>query len=167
MDLTIQHFLSNLKSHGSRVDLVPLLSFFSFDTICRLAFSDALGSQADCEAALEGGRQRFRYWHKWFAVPDLESLLYKNRFRPGAGTPSALGSLAQKRLADRIEKGGAGVHNDLLDRFLQAQKGDPATFNTSLVMGLGESISVSASDCFSVAHSAAPSVSSHRCDHSR
>lgn len=143
IDLTIEALLDLLRVKGPQLDLMPILSFFSFDTICRLAFSDTLdlmANQTDLDNVLEAGRARFRYWHKWFPIPAIESFLFKNRFVPSGGTPSSLGDLAKKRLQARLEKGGAGVHHDLLDRLLQARGRDSNTFSLPVVMGLTVSI---------------------------
>lgn len=143
IDLTVEAFLDVMHVKGPHIDLMPILSFFSFDTICRLAFSDAfnlVSNQSDLDNVIEGGRDRFRYWHKYFAIPGLESLLFKNRFVPSAGTPTQLGVLAKKRLESRLEKGGAGTANDLLDRFLQAGQKDPEIFQLPVIMGLTISV---------------------------
>lgn len=136
VDLTIDTLIAKLGKKSGTVDLLPFFSFFSFDSICRLAFSDALSKQSDCEAVLAGGRARFSYWRSWSAVPAIEKLLFKNRFIRGSAVPNALGTLAQQRVADRIEKGGVGVHHDLLDRLFQAQKADPHIFNPAMLTGI-------------------------------
>jgi cytochrome P450 len=143
IDLTIEGFLDILHTKGPRLDMRPLLSFFSFDTICRLAFSDTMNlmqNQADVDSVIAGGRARMEYWHKYFAIPELEALLYKNRFSPSSGAPSTLLLMAKKRIDSRVEKGGAGVYHDLLDRILQARGKDPDTFTIATCMGLTMSI---------------------------
>lgn len=145
IDLTVEAFLDMMEVKGPNLDLMPILSFFSFDTICRLAFSDAMNlmeNQADLGNVLEGGRERFRYWHQWFAIPAIESLLMKNRFMPSMSAVSTLGIMAKKRLEDRMEmeKGGVGTTHDLLDRFMQARQKDPEVFTVPTVMGLTISV---------------------------
>jgi cytochrome P450 len=139
IDLTIEAFLDILRTKGPYIDMMPNLSFFSFDTICRLAFSDTMNlmtNQSDVDDVIQGGRTRFQYWHKWFAVPQLEAFLFKNRFSPSSPVPSSLGELARKRVQERLEKGGAGIHDDLLDRVLQAREKDGETFTLPLVAGI-------------------------------
>src|SRR6202000_1913562 len=66
--------LSNPEVHREQLNLAPWLIFFAFDTICRIAFSDDQGlmeKQADLGNSLEGGRQRFAYWHAWHFLPLL------------------------------------------------------------------------------------------------
>ncbi|ETN37085.1 uncharacterized protein HMPREF1541_08075 [Cyphellophora europaea CBS 101466] len=139
VDLTIEAFLDVLHVKGPYLDLMPILSFFTFDTICRLAFSDTLNlmsNQSDMDNVLQAGRDRFVYWHKWFAIPKIEGLLFKNRFTPSSSNPSKLGELAKKRFEERLEKGGVGIHQDLLDRYFQAREKDPQTFSTTIIMGM-------------------------------
>jgi cytochrome P450 len=140
VDLTVENFMSKLRRKEGVVDLVPMFAFYAFDSICRLAFSDALGKQSEAEAVMKGAKERFKYWFRWGALPETEELLFKNSFIKGVGTPNALGQLAQSRFADRLEKGGAGVHHDLLDRLFQAQKADPSTFNPALMIGISISM---------------------------
>jgi cytochrome P450 len=131
IDETIGVLTSNLRDAGRTVDLQQWLSFFAFDTICRMAFSDDAGMmnrQQDVGDTLRGGRARFLYWNKWFAYPKLEALLYKNRWTRGIVTQNILTSMAVERVQGRIQEGGKGTHDDLLDRYFQAQEKAPDVF---------------------------------------
>ena len=147
INLTINAFKDNLRLQSSVVDMVPLLCFFTFDTICRLAFSDSLKKPSDSEAVIKVTRERFAYWHRWFAVPDLERLIFKNPFVAGAvGAPSAIAILARNIITARTEKKMDGERHDLLDRFLQAQQVDGQLFNMQLITGLVMSMIAAGSD---------------------
>jgi hypothetical protein len=136
--------LGNAEVHRDQLNIAPWLIFFAFDTVCRIAFSDDQGlmeKQADLGNSLEGGRQRFAYWHTWQSLPWLERLLYKNSWALWRSTRSknkgsTLGQLAAGRMQDRLEKGGLGTYSDLLDRFLQGAERQPDIFTPRAVQGL-------------------------------
>ena len=144
VDHNIDYLMKRLATSEEReVNIAEWHVFFAFDTICNIAFSDNQGlmeKQADMGNTLAGARQRFSHWHAWQSLPWLEKLLHKNRWAVkrsiGNSTSSILGQLAMDRLEARLQKGGAGTDNDLLDRFLQAWERDPATFNKGTVAGL-------------------------------
>jgi cytochrome P450 len=146
IDLKIESLMSRIghnEVNHDKLNIAPWMIFYAFDTICRIAFSDDQGlleKQADLTRSLEGGRQRFNYWHTWQSLPWLEKLLYKNRWALERSkknpTGSILGQLAGARVKDRLEKGGVGTHADLLDRFLQGMERQPDVINATTVHGL-------------------------------
>jgi cytochrome P450 len=139
IDETIRVLTSNLRDAGSTVDLQQWLSFFAFDTLCRVAFSDDAGMmnrQHDVGDTLRGGRGRFLHWNKWFAFPKLEGLLYKNRWTRGIVSQNILTSMAVDRVQDRLREGGKGRHDDLLERYFEAQGKAPEVFTTQSILGI-------------------------------
>jgi cytochrome P450 len=109
---------------------------FAFETICRIAFSDSSFTEQDVQDTLVGVKQRFDHWQRWFALPALEKLFYKNVFVRGRLAPSLLLQRAQARVNERLLKGGTGKHADLLDRYLESDKNAPQHFGTGTVVGL-------------------------------
>lgn len=141
IDDGINQLTTALQVAGPKVNLQKWLSSFSFDTICRVGFSDETDmmsrSSQEVESTLRGGQQRFRHWNNWCAVPYLENLLFKNRIVAQFAKPELITSIAAKRVAERIEKGGAASsHQDLLDRYFQAQEKAPALFDTPKIIAL-------------------------------
>ena len=139
IDETIQVLISNLRDSNSEVNLQQWLSFFAFDTMCRLAFSDDPGMmnrQQDVDDTLQGGRDRFMYWNHWFAIPKIEGLLYKNRFVRGITSQGVLTKMAIERVNERMEKGGAGAHQDLMDRYFQAHEKVPELFDIPTISSI-------------------------------
>jgi cytochrome P450 len=140
IDHNINFLISRLQqSSESEVNIAKWIIFFAFDTICRIAFSDDQGfmeKQTDLGDTMEAARRRFLHWHEWGPLPQVERLLFKNRFVTKTTGTSLLAKLASERLQTRLEKGGLGTHSDLLDRYLQASERDPATFSKSTIMGI-------------------------------
>lgn len=95
-----------------------------------------MNRQHDVGDTLQGGRTRFQYWSKWYAYPALEALLYKNSWVRGIVKQNILTSMAINRVQDRIQKGGAGTHDDLLDRYLQAQDKAPEVFDIPTITSI-------------------------------
>ena len=111
--------------------------------MCRLAFSDDPGMmnrQQDVGDTMKGGRDRFMYWNHWFAMPWLEALLYKNRFTRGIVRQNILTDMAITRVRDRMEKGGAGTHEDILDRYFRAREKAPEVFDIPTITSITLSI---------------------------
>ncbi|KAJ9615703.1 hypothetical protein H2200_001779 [Cladophialophora chaetospira] len=160
VDRNIKYLMSRLSNDQVNLDqlnIAPWIIFFAFDTICRIAFSDdqsLMERQADTGNSIEAGRQRFIYWHNWQSLPWLERLLYKNwwavrRSAKSGSKGNSLGQLAGARLQDRLEKGGLGLHSDLLDRFLQGAERDN-TITKTTVLGLVMSMIHAGADTTSV-----------------
>ena len=78
VDKTIQNLTARLKSQRSDVNLGRLITYFAFETIFRIAFSANDIDEYKMDEILEGTKTRFVHWHRWFALPDLEKLIYKN-----------------------------------------------------------------------------------------
>jgi cytochrome P450 len=139
IDETIQVLVANLRDSGSHGNLQQWLSFFTFDTMCRLAFSDDPGMmnrQQDVGRTMEGGRERFLYWNDWFAIPKIEGILYKNRFVKNIVTQNILTKMAIERVQDRMQKGDAGTHQDLMDSYFQAREKSPALFDIPTISSI-------------------------------
>lgn len=139
VDRNINYLMARLADSDPEVNIAKWTIFFTFDTICNIAFSDDQGfmqKQSDLGNTLEGARQRFQHWHDWQTIPQIEKLLFKNRFSSSVAGTSPLAVLAQERLQTRLEKGGLGTHSDLLDRYLQAGERDPVLFDKSSIIGL-------------------------------
>jgi cytochrome P450 len=117
-----------------------LITYFAFDTIFRIAFSDNDIDEYKMDEILEGTQTRFIHWHRWFALPDLEKLIYKNPLATRITPTSFLGQKATERIQQRNEEGGLGTHSDLLDRYLQAEKKAPTIFGPATITGLVMSI---------------------------
>ncbi|KAH8812814.1 cytochrome P450 [Xylogone sp. PMI_703] len=140
VDQTVQLLNDRVTSDAPVVDLVRWLKLFAFETICRIAFSDSNFSEKDVQDTLVGVKERFDHWQRWYALPGLEKLLYKNVFTRGSLSPSLLVKKAIARVNERVTSGGTGTHADLLDRYLQANQKAPEHFGTETVVGLVISI---------------------------
>ena len=140
IDGTVESLIVKLTDLPTQpFDLQKWLSFFAFDTICRIAFSDSpdlLGHGSDLGATIEGANTRFLFWHSWFALPWLEALIYKNRFIKANPSASVLTAMAVQRVSKRTEAGGAGTEKDLLNLYFEAQDRTPDVFTKQLVTGL-------------------------------
>ena len=140
VDKTIQNLTARLKSQRSDVNLGRLITYFAFETIFRIAFSANDIDEYKMDEILEGTKTRFVHWHRWFALPDLEKLIYKNPLVMRITPTSFLGQKATERIQQRNEEGGLGIHSDLLDRYLQAEKKAPTIFGPATITGLVMSI---------------------------
>lgn len=140
VDKTIQNLTARLKSQRSNVNLGRLITYFAFETIFRIAFSANDIDEYKMDEILEGTKTRFVHWHRWFALPDLEKLIYKNPLVMRITPTSFLGQKATERIQQRNEEGGLGTHSDLLDRYLQAEKKAPTIFGPATITGLVMSI---------------------------
>lgn len=139
VDHNINFLIKSLADSGPEVNIAQWTIFYSFDTICNIAFSDDQGfmqKQSDLDDTLDGVRQRFQHWHNWQSLPKVEKLLFKNRLASRVTKTPILAKLASERLKTRFEKGGLGTHSDLLDRYLQASAREPALFDSSTITGL-------------------------------
>lgn len=127
---------ARLAAHAPEVDLVRWLKIFAFESICRIAFSDLNFTEQDMEKALNGARERFTHWYRWFANPGLEALIYKNPFiRVRSGT-SLLGQQALDRVNKRKLKGAADSKADLLQWYLESNEKSPHLIDKGTVVGL-------------------------------
>ena len=126
-------------------NLQALLSFFTFDTICRLAFSDdtnSMGQGLDPDDTMKGGRDRFAYWNDWFSIPFIDNLINKNPLVRSASKPNVLATLTMARVQERLAKGGpnggagTGAYQDLMDRYFQGREKSPELFSTPTILGL-------------------------------
>lgn len=142
IDRNIRFLVDKLVETAPKPEVVNIarwIIFFTFDTICRIAFSDDQGfmdKQSDLGNTLEAARVRFKHWHIWQPLPRLERLLFKNRFVARVAGPSLLARLAAERLQTRLGKKGGDAASDLLDRYLQAAHHDPVTFDKSTIVGI-------------------------------
>ena len=140
IDDTINSLATTLQNGDPKIDLHRWFSYLSFDTICRVGFSDVTDMMSHGEDVcntLHGGRQRFRYWRHWCAAPYLERLLFKNRISSMFSKTELITTIAAKRVQERMEKGGAASsHQDLLDRYFQAQEKAPELFDTRRLVAL-------------------------------
>lgn len=140
IDHTITNLIKVLQTKGPKLNLQTWFSYFSFDTICRIGFSDdtdMMSRGEDVGDTLLGGRLRFQHWGQWLAIPQLERLLFKTRFTASVAKPELITSIAAKRVQERVEKGGAaGGYQDILDRYFQAQEKAPSLFDIRRIIAL-------------------------------
>ena len=139
IDINIRRLMKHLSSAGDEVDISEWNSAYSYDTICRVAFSEDQGVlDAHKEASLlfKAGRDRFEHWYTWLSLPGLERLIFKNKMVTWKTGTSPLGQMATARLMKRTEDGGLGSHHDLLDRYLQAGTKNPQLFTPPTIIGL-------------------------------
>lgn len=125
---------------GTEIDLKRFLSFWSFDTLTTLAFSESRGylnSERDIDGVFASGSARFKHWGLWMSMPTLEQLIYKNRFAQRAQKGgSKLVELALKRIHERKTGGGMATGRDLLGRYLAASQQAPNVIAPNDVLGL-------------------------------
>lgn len=150
IDYNIKYLMSQLSGGDvdrEKLNIAPWIAFFTFDTICRIAFSDDQGlmkKRTDMGNAMASVRLRLAHWHTWRWLPWLEKLIYKNSWAKARSRAnpqgSLLGQLAAARLQDRVQKAGSETFSDLLDRFLQAGKREPELFTNATIFGLVISI---------------------------
>ncbi|EMD01057.1 hypothetical protein BAUCODRAFT_144632 [Baudoinia panamericana UAMH 10762] len=140
VDHTVSELVGHLQTAGSMVDLADWLSWFAFDTVARIGFSEDQGFMSrrqDVDGALEAGRRRFEHWNFWWTLPSLEGLIYKNWVaRNRKKSRSSIMRLAMQVVERRKAKGGLGTHNDLLDLYMQSAESDPQLFSPSTILGL-------------------------------
>lgn len=125
---------------GTELDLKDFLSFWSFDTLTTLAFSESRGYlnyERDVDGVFEGGSARFKHWGLWMSMPSLEQLIYKNRFvQKAQGGGSKLVELAVKRVQERKAGDEKATGRDLLGRYLAASQQAPDVIAPNDVLGL-------------------------------
>lgn len=139
IDINIQRLMKQLSNSGDEVDISSWNSAYSYDTICRVAFSEdqgVLDAHKDAAQLFKASRDRFEHWYNWMSLPGLERLLFKNKIVTWKTGTSPLGQMASARLLKRTEDGGVGSHHDLLDRYLQAGTKDPQLFTPPTIIGL-------------------------------
>lgn len=140
VDAAIQTLSDHLKSNGPDIDMVRSVSLCTFDAICRIAFSNTTVTEDEMRSVLHGGRERFAHWHRWFTLPILERLIYKNFPLKGIARVSRLGQKASEIVQERISGGSQKTHKDLLHCFLQARTEAPSVFMAGTVVGLVMSV---------------------------
>ena len=141
VDDTMAVLTKQLDKYGPVVDLVEWLSYFMFDTLSRIAFSEDLGfmtHKEDVDGTLAGARQRFDHWHYWLAAPYLERLIFKNAIVNKLPIPSSrLAALAMQKIGARQQLAkDAEERHDLLSQYLDASKKDPEVIDSMAVLGL-------------------------------
>ncbi|RBA18229.1 hypothetical protein FPRO05_10524 [Fusarium proliferatum] len=136
VDESIRMVNTRISEHAPKINLVRWMELFAFDTMVRIAFSDGNFTEDNVHHTIEGVKQRFEHWVQWYAVPNLEKLLFKNPFIRGRTTPSLLTERAIKVVEDRDTMGGVGSHADLLESYMRANHKDPETFDRGTVVGM-------------------------------
>ena len=141
VDHTVSELVSHLHNVRSTTDLAPWFSWFAFDTITRIGFSEDQGfmrEQEDIGGAGKAAQQRFAHWRFYWTIPWLEALLYKNWYAKNRKTTtrSGLVKLASRVVESRKGKGGLGTHNDLLDLYMESGQKDPQLYTPTTVLGL-------------------------------
>lgn len=125
---------------GAEIDLKRFLSFWAFDTLTTLAFSESRGYlnyEQDLDGVFAGGSARFKHWGTWMSMPTLEQLIYKNRFVQKAQSGgSKLVELAMRRIQERKAGDEKATGRDLLGRYLAASQQAPDVIAPSDVLGL-------------------------------
>jgi cytochrome P450 len=140
VDHTVSELVNHLRTAGPIADLAKWSSWFAFDTIARIAFSEDQGfmsHQEDIGGAMDAARMRFAHWTFYWTIPWLDAILYKNWYaRHSKRPPSGLMRLAIRAIESRKLKGGVGTHHDLLDLYMKAGEADPELFTPSTIIGL-------------------------------
>jgi cytochrome P450 len=140
IDHTVTELINHLRAAGPTTDLAKWTSWFAFDSMARIAFSEDQGfmrHQEDIDGAMAASRARFAHWTFYWTIPWLDALLYKNWFaRHSQRPPSGLMRLAMRVIETRKSKGGAGTHHDLLDLYMRCGETDPELFTPSTIIGL-------------------------------
>ncbi|KAH0038946.1 cytochrome P450, partial [Aureobasidium melanogenum] len=141
VDHTVSELISHLRNVGPTTDLAPWFAWFAFDTITRIGFSEDQGfmrQQEDIGGAGQAAQRRFAHWIFYWTIPWLDALLYKNWFVKNRKTAaqSGLVRLASRVVEDRKAKGQLGVHQDLLDLYMESGKQDPQLYTPSTILGL-------------------------------
>ncbi|KAF5725032.1 hypothetical protein FMUND_245 [Fusarium mundagurra] len=136
VDESIRMVNTRISEHAPQINLVRWMELFAFDTMVRIAFSDGNFTENNVRDTIEGVKQRFEHWVQWYAVPNLEKLLFKNPFVRGRTTPSLLTERALKVVQERDAMGGVGSHADLLESYMRANDKDPEAFDRGTVVGM-------------------------------
>lgn len=141
IDSVLSLLLEKLRTKvGMEIDLKQWLSFWSFDTLATVAFSDSRGylkEERDVDGVFAGGAARFKHWGQWMSMPSLEQLIYKNQFVSKAQSGgSALVKLALKRIQERKAEDKEASGRDLLGRYLAASQAAPEIIAPNDVLGL-------------------------------
>jgi len=140
VDHTVSELVSHLRAAGPITDFAKWSTWFAFDTMARIAFSEDQGfmsHQEDIGGAIAAARERFAHWCFYWTIPWLDAILYKNWFaRHSRKPPSGLTRLATRVIESRKVKGRIGTHNDLLDLYMKSGETDPELFTPSTIIGL-------------------------------
>lgn len=140
VDHTVTELVNHLRAHGSVADLSQWSTWFAFDTMARMAFSEDQGfmrQRSDVDGAAAAARARFEHWNLYWTIPWLEALLFQNYFaRRSKKAPSGMMRLATRAIEKRRLKGGVGAYHDILDLFLQCGQKDPELFTKETIIGL-------------------------------
>ncbi|KAF2023734.1 cytochrome P450 [Setomelanomma holmii] len=140
IDQTVTEVVQHLRAAGPTADLSEWSTWFAFDTMARIAFSEDQGfmsRQEDIDGAAAAARARFEHWNLYWTIPWLDAILFKNWFaRHSKRPPSGLMRLAMRAIESRRLKGGVGTHSDILDLFLKCGESDPQLFTPSTIIGL-------------------------------
>lgn len=142
IDGTLKILITQLRARaGQEVPLNTWLSFWSFDTLTELAFSESRGfltAGRDLDGICPSGHQRFAHWRLWASLPGWEAVIYKNwivtRIQRATGP---LAQLAIRRIQQRkAEDKAGGGGKDLLGRYLAASQEAPEAVAPADVLGL-------------------------------
>jgi cytochrome P450 len=140
VDHTVSELVGHLHALGPIVDLSKWATWFAFDTMARIAFSEDQGfmdKQEDIGGAAAAARARFKHWNLFWTIPWLEAILFQNWFSRRSKKPtSGLKLLAMRAIERRKAKGGVGTNHDILDLFLRSGEADPELFTPSTIIGL-------------------------------
>ncbi|KAF4428950.1 hypothetical protein FACUT_9213 [Fusarium acutatum] len=136
VDESIRMVTQRISEQTPKVDLVRWMELFAFDTMVRVAFSDGNFTEDKVHDTIDGVKQRFEHWVQWYAVPNLEKLLFKNPFIRDRTTSSLLTERAFNVVRERDAMGGVGSHSDLLETYMRANQKDPEIFDRGTVVGM-------------------------------
>lgn len=123
----------NDNTNNNIIALDKWISFWTFDTLAQLAFSDSRGFLAhgrDVDGVFAGSAARFRHWKHWILLPSLEQWLFKSwlaqrLFVSLGGNPgSALVQLAMARIEERKRELGGEIQGGIIGQQRKTQEGD-------------------------------------------
>ncbi|EME44888.1 hypothetical protein DOTSEDRAFT_169930, partial [Dothistroma septosporum NZE10] len=141
IDDTLDLFMTQLRAHANQpISLSTWLTFWSFDTLTTLAFSESRGyltAGRDLDNMFPSGHQRLIHWRAWAHWPTLEALIYKNWFTTRIQKATGpLAQLAMQRIQQRQKEGKEAGGRDLLARYLAASQAAPEVVSMGEVLGL-------------------------------
>ena len=139
IDRKLDQLVEYLDDHQGVLNISRLLSYWAFDVISEIAFSEDPGFMTrhdDYDNTLSAAKDRFAHWHYWTPMPWLESLLFKNKFQQKVAKTSLLGTMAVGKIEDRKGVTDPESQKDLLGKYMAAAHLNPQSFGPRDVIGL-------------------------------
>lgn len=132
--------LALTKTDQQTVDLARWCQLFGMDVLSYIAFAESPGyleEGRDVNGFIGASEGRNEYWYTHAAIPNIDYFMTKGPLARLLRTPvSLLGRTAVQKFKERRMAQEAEKHNDLLQRYMDAQSRYPDDITDSHVAGL-------------------------------